>query len=189
MGQRGQKKSKKVNEKKTWNATEEQWDRGGGRGRWKERTGEREREPVGREKQRNSVDEWRGLRLCWGWERRLEHGGIALGYWQSYDFFFYSSFPHPCLPWDSLHSLSLSVYILLVHLLPLIKCASLHSSVCMICVVGRLTREKASQEQVESFMSQEREKRRTLLLKFLHTCSASKVPFLPFSLFWCCLDA
>ncbi|KAG7532301.1 hypothetical protein ISN45_Aa08g000070 [Arabidopsis thaliana x Arabidopsis arenosa] len=41
--------------------------------------------------------------------------------------------------------------------------------------LGRLTREKASQEQVESFMSQEREKRRTLLLKFLHACSASKV--------------
>ncbi|KFK31350.1 hypothetical protein AALP_AA6G100900 [Arabis alpina] len=41
--------------------------------------------------------------------------------------------------------------------------------------LGRLTREKASQEQVETFMSQEREKRRTLLLKFLQACSASKV--------------
>ncbi|KAL1214044.1 U-box domain-containing protein 33 [Cardamine amara subsp. amara] len=41
--------------------------------------------------------------------------------------------------------------------------------------LGKLTREKASQEQVESFMSQEREKRRTLLLKFLQACSASKV--------------
>ncbi|CAA0408281.1 unnamed protein product [Arabidopsis thaliana] len=41
--------------------------------------------------------------------------------------------------------------------------------------LGRITRERASQEQVESFMSQEREKRRTLLLKFLHACSASKV--------------
>ncbi|KAG7605283.1 UspA [Arabidopsis thaliana x Arabidopsis arenosa] len=40
--------------------------------------------------------------------------------------------------------------------------------------LGRITRERASQEQVESFMSQEREKRRTLLLKFLHACSASK---------------
>ncbi|CAH8388730.1 unnamed protein product [Eruca vesicaria subsp. sativa] len=41
--------------------------------------------------------------------------------------------------------------------------------------LGRLTREQASQEQLETFMSQEREKRRTLLNKFLHACSASKV--------------
>jgi len=41
--------------------------------------------------------------------------------------------------------------------------------------LGRLTRDKASQEQVETFMSQEREKRRTLLHKFLQACSASKV--------------
>ncbi|KAL0685051.1 hypothetical protein Bca4012_051899 [Brassica carinata] len=53
----------------------------------------------------------------------------------------------------------------------------LNSSVCMydLCVVGRLTREQASQEQLETFMSQEREKRRTLLNKFIHACSASKV--------------
>lgn len=53
--------------------------------------------------------------------------------------------------------------------------------------MGKLTREKASQEQVESFMSQEREKRRTLLLKFLQTCSASKVPlslFLSLGVVW-----
>ncbi|CDY40543.1 BnaC02g33490D [Brassica napus] len=41
--------------------------------------------------------------------------------------------------------------------------------------LGRLTREQASQEQLETFMSQEREKRRTLLNKFIHACSASKV--------------
>ncbi|ESQ39928.1 hypothetical protein EUTSA_v10001004mg [Eutrema salsugineum] len=41
--------------------------------------------------------------------------------------------------------------------------------------LGRLTKEQASQEQLETFMSQEREKRRTLLLKFLQACSASKV--------------
>ncbi|KAF8108392.1 hypothetical protein N665_0109s0019 [Sinapis alba] len=41
--------------------------------------------------------------------------------------------------------------------------------------LGRLAREQASQEQLEVFMSQEREKRRTLLNKFLHACSASKV--------------
>lgn len=50
--------------------------------------------------------------------------------------------------------------------------------VYMIRVVGRLTRDKASQEQVETFMSQAREKRRTLLQKFLQACSASKVPSL-----------
>ncbi|KAL0889398.1 hypothetical protein Bca101_013381 [Brassica carinata] len=41
--------------------------------------------------------------------------------------------------------------------------------------LGRLAREQASQEQLEVFMSQEREKRRTLLNKFLQACSASKV--------------
>ncbi|CAN8267070.1 unnamed protein product [Cochlearia groenlandica] len=41
--------------------------------------------------------------------------------------------------------------------------------------LGKLTREQASQEQLETFMSQEREKRRTLLLKFLQACTASKV--------------
>lgn len=41
--------------------------------------------------------------------------------------------------------------------------------------LGRLAREQASQEQLDAFMSQEREKRRTLLNKFLQACSASKV--------------
>ena len=52
-----------------------------------------------------------------------------------------------------------------------------------VCVVGRLTREQASQEQLETFMSQEREKRRTLLNKFIHACSASKVPSLSLLVF------
>ena len=58
--------------------------------------------------------------------------------------------------------------------------------VCMydLCVVGRLAKEQASQEQLDAFMSQEREKRRTLLNKFIQTCSASKVPSLSFSLSW-----
>ncbi|CAN6875663.1 unnamed protein product [Brassica oleracea] len=41
--------------------------------------------------------------------------------------------------------------------------------------LGRLAKEQASQEQLDAFMSQEREKRRTLLNKFIQTCSASKV--------------
>ncbi|CAH8388848.1 unnamed protein product [Eruca vesicaria subsp. sativa] len=41
--------------------------------------------------------------------------------------------------------------------------------------LGRLAKEQASQEQLEAFMSQEREKRRTLLNKFLRACSDSKV--------------
>ncbi|XP_010530079.1 PREDICTED: U-box domain-containing protein 36 [Tarenaya hassleriana] len=41
--------------------------------------------------------------------------------------------------------------------------------------LGRLPREQASQEQLESFMSQEKAKRRSLLHKFLDVCSASKV--------------
>ncbi|KAJ0240554.1 Uncharacterized protein HA466_0221670 [Hirschfeldia incana] len=41
--------------------------------------------------------------------------------------------------------------------------------------LGRLAKEQASQEQLDAFMSQEREKRRTLLNKFLQACSASKV--------------
>ncbi|KAF2532967.1 hypothetical protein F2Q70_00031572 [Brassica cretica] len=50
--------------------------------------------------------------------------------------------------------------------------------------LGRLAREQASEEQLDAFMSQEREKRRTLLNKFIQTCSASKVPSLSFSLSW-----
>ncbi|XP_048637319.1 uncharacterized protein LOC106401446 isoform X2 [Brassica napus] len=53
--------------------------------------------------------------------------------------------------------------------------SSLRLTSSLTLVLGRLAREQASQEQLDAFMSQEREKRRTLLNKFLQACSASKV--------------
>jgi hypothetical protein len=41
--------------------------------------------------------------------------------------------------------------------------------------VGMIARNQVSAEQVEIYMDQERDKRRQLLHKFLHSCSLSKV--------------
>ena len=44
-----------------------------------------------------------------------------------------------------------------------------------VIIVGKIPKNQVSQEQVQSFMDQERNKRRELLQKFLNACSSSKV--------------
>jgi len=49
--------------------------------------------------------------------------------------------------------------------------------------VGMIPKNQVSPEQVESYMAQERGKRRELLNKFLQLCSASKVLILQMEVF------
>lgn len=44
-----------------------------------------------------------------------------------------------------------------------------------VIIVGKIPKNQVSQEQVQSYMDQERNKRRELLQKFLNACSSSKV--------------
>ncbi|MED6131704.1 hypothetical protein PIB30_012141 [Stylosanthes scabra] len=69
-----------------------------------------------------------------------------------------------------------STMLYLIHVFPEIKHIPNPSVVSAMTVgMGMIPKSQVSAEQVESFMAQERAKRRDLLHKFLQTCSACKV--------------
>ena len=60
---------------------------------------------------------------------------------------------------------------------------TLHNPLSVVMIVGKLPKSQANPLQLESYMAQERGKRRELLQKFLDMCSASQVqPILSFYL-------
>ncbi|KAJ1428635.1 UspA [Sesbania bispinosa] len=73
------------------------------------------------------------------------------------------------LSWTLNNLVTPSTFVYLIHVFPEIK------NIPNPLGVGMIPKEQVSPEQVESYMAQERGKRRELLHKFLQSCSASKV--------------
>ncbi|KAG2407082.1 uncharacterized protein HKW66_Vig0019040 [Vigna angularis] len=81
------------------------------------------------------------------------------------------------LSWTLNNLVTQSTIIFLIHVFPQIKHIP-NPRFCVIVMtvgVGMVPRNEVSVEQVESYVEQERGKRRELLQKFLQSCSSSKV--------------